>query len=319
MIMKKNVVATFVTWFLIMFGGVIGLLRLLNVPLLDVKTIWLVTVVTAILTLVFTIFLAVLVNEERRCLTQDVDKILSNEPVQLPDLQVLSERVKVMSQELQSLTSEEQLDRAAIVESERIRISRELHDSVSQELFAATMILSSVVDNPKLTSTQVASQASLTLKILHEAQDEMRALLLHLRPSELADKTLTEGLKSLIDELQAKISAKISANVADIKADKTVENNIFRMTQELLSNTLRHAKAQNIYISFTETAGTLVLVVRDDGVGFDASTSEEKTASQGLKNIRERTLSLGGDVELISAQGKGTTVKIIIPKVRLRK
>ncbi|MGO2314953.1 MAG: sensor histidine kinase, partial [Pseudolactococcus laudensis] len=108
--------------------------------------------------------------------------------------------------------------------------------------------------------------------------------------------------------------AKISANIAEIKADKNIENNIFRMTQELLSNTLRHAKAQNIHISFSQTAGTLVLVVKDDGVGFDPTVG--KTASQGLKNIRERTLSLGGTVELNSAPGAGTIVKIVIPKVK---
>ncbi|MDN5966213.1 MAG: ATP-binding protein, partial [Lactococcus sp.] len=102
--------------------------------------------------------------------------------------------------------------------------------------------------------------------------------------------------------------------VAEIKADKNIENNIFRMTQELLSNTLRHAKAQHIDISFSQTVGTLVLIVKDDGVGFD--TTIEKTASQGLKNIKERTLSLGGTVEWQSAPGFGTTVKIMIPKIK---
>jgi NarL family two-component system sensor histidine kinase LiaS len=311
--LKRNIVTTFVTWLLITLGAIISLSSLLHVQLFDFKTVWVILTVSAILSLVYTSFLLVQYSEQKTSLREDVDKILNNETPELEPLQVLSSRQKELSSELQSLSSTQNMDRAAIVETERIRISRELHDSVSQELFAATMILSSVVDNPNLTSNQITSQTSLTLKILHEAQDEMRALLLHLRPSELADKTLTEGLNALIDELQAKISAKITANVAEIIADKNIENNIFRMTQELLSNTLRHAKAHNIYISFSQTAGTLVLRVKDDGVGFD--TSVEKTASQGLKNIKERTLSLGGTVELTSAPGAGTTVKIIIPKV----
>lgn len=311
--MKRNIVASFMTCFLINLGATIALLTLLNVNLFDVKTAGVLLSVSAVLTLVYASFFLLQYGEEKARLKQDIENILNNENPDLAQLEPLSTRMQEMSSELQNLSVTQHTDHAEIVEAERIRISRELHDSVSQELFAATMILSSVVDNPNLSPNQIMSQSTLTLKILHEAQDEMRALLLHLRPSELADKTLTEGLKALIDELQAKISAKISANVADIKADKNIENNIFRMTQELLSNTLRHAKAEHIFISFSETAGTLVLTVKDDGVGFD--TSIGKTASQGLKNIRERTLSLGGTVTLDSAPGAGTVVKIIIPKV----
>lgn len=311
--MKRNIVASFMTCFLINLGATIALLTLLNVNLFDVKTAGVLLSVSAVLTLVYASFFLLQYGEEKTRLKQDIENILNNENPVLAQLEPLSTRMQEMSSELQNLSVTQHTDHAEIVEAERIRISRELHDSVSQELFAATMILSSVVDNPNLSPNQIMSQSTLTLKILHEAQDEMRALLLHLRPSELADKTLTEGLKALIDELQAKISAKISANVADIKADKNIENNIFRMTQELLSNTLRHAKAEHIFISFSETAGTLVLTVKDDGVGFD--TSIGKTASQGLKNIRERTLSLGGTVTLDSAPGAGTVVKIIIPKV----
>lgn len=313
MMMKRNIVASFMTCFLINLGATIALLTLLNINLFDVKTAGVLLSVSAVLTLVYASFFLLQYGEEKTRLKQDIENILNNENPVLAQLEPLSTRMQEMSSELQNLSVTQHTDHAEIVEAERIRISRELHDSVSQELFAATMILSSVVDNPNLSPNQIMSQSTLTLKILHEAQDEMRALLLHLRPSELADKTLTEGLKALIDELQAKISAKISANVADIKADKNIENNIFRMTQELLSNTLRHAKAEHIFISFSETAGTLVLTVKDDGVGFD--TSIGKTASQGLKNIRERTLSLGGTVTLDSAPGAGTVVKIIIPKV----
>jgi NarL family two-component system sensor histidine kinase LiaS len=311
--LKRNIVATFITWFLITLGALVAFLSLLTMNLFDVKTAWLTLMISAILTLVFTSYIFLQHSEQNAYLARDIDKILNNEAPDLMQLKVLSKRFQEMSFELQTLSVAQNTDQATIVEAERIRISRELHDSVSQELFAATMILSSVVDNSNLTPNQIIGQASLVLKILHEAQDEMRALLLHLRPSELADKTLTEGLNALVGELQAKISAKISANIAEIKADKQIENNIFRMTQELLSNTLRHAKAQNIYITFSQTAGLLVLVVRDDGVGFDVSL--EKTASQGLKNIKERTLSLGGKVELKSAPGAGTTVKILIPKM----
>ncbi|SCA92401.1 sensor histidine kinase [Lactococcus carnosus] len=314
MIIKRSIVTTFTSCFLINLGALIALVSLLNINLFDFKTTWVILTVSAMLTLLYIVFFWIQYDEQKKGLTQDIEKILNNETPDYEQLQALAKRQEEMSSELQTLSVAKNTEQEAIIEAERIRISRELHDSVSQELFAATMILSSVVDNPSLTTKQITSQTTLTLKILHEAQDEMRALLLHLRPSELADKSLTEGLNMLVDELQAKISAKISASVAEIKADKNIENNIFRMTQELLSNTLRHAKAQHIDISFSQTVGTLVLIVKDDGVGFD--TTIEKTASQGLKNIKERTLSLGGTVEWQSAPGSGTTVKIMIPKIK---
>jgi signal transduction histidine kinase len=314
MIIKRSIVTTFTSCFLINLGALIALVSLLNINLFDFKTTWVILTVSAMLTLLYIVFFWIQYDEQKKGLTQDIEKILNNEKPDYEQLQALAKRQEEMSSELQTLSVAKNTEQEAIIEAERIRISRELHDSVSQELFAATMILSSVVDNPSLTTKQITSQTTLTLKILHEAQDEMRALLLHLRPSELADKSLTEGLNMLVDELQAKISAKISASVAEIKADKNIENNIFRMTQELLSNTLRHAKAQHIDISFSQTVGTLVLIVKDDGVGFD--TTIEKTASQGLKNIKERTLSLGGTVEWQSAPGSGTTVKIMIPKIK---
>lgn len=312
MILKRNMVTTFTSCFLINIGALIALLGLLDINLIDLRATWLIITVSAILTLFYVLFFLMTYSEKKNKLYQDINKILNNEMPEYQSLQVLAIRLQEMSSELQNLSVSKNTEQASIVEAERIRISRELHDSVSQELFAATMILSSVVDNPNLSSKQVISQTTLTLKILHEAQDEMRALLLHLRPAELADKSLSDGLNTLVAELQAKISAKITASVAEIKADKNIENNIFRMTQELLSNTLRHAKAEHIEISFFETKGTLVLVVKDDGVGFD--TTVEKTASQGVKNIKERTLSLGGTVEWQSAPGSGTTVKIVIPK-----
>lgn len=314
MIIKRSIVTTFTSCFLINLGALIALVSLLNINLFDFKTTWVILTVSAMLTLLYIVFFWIQYDEQKKGLTQDIEKILNNEKPDYEQLQALAKRQEEMSSELQTLSVAKNTEQEAIIEAERIRISRELHDSVSQELFAATMILSSVVDNPSLTTKQITSQTTLTLKILHEAQDEMRALLLHLRPSELADKSLTEGLNMLVDELQAKISAKISASVAEIKADKNIENNIFRMTQELLSNTLRHAKAQHIDISFSQTVGTLALIVKDDGVGFD--TTIEKTASQGLKNIKERTLSLGGTVEWQSAPGSGTTVKIMIPKIK---
>ncbi|WP_158006657.1 sensor histidine kinase [Floricoccus penangensis] len=233
--------------------------------------------------------------------------------VENPDINSVSQRIQELTKQLQDATREDTVKQVEIVTEERKRISRELHDSVSQQLFAATMILSGVVGNKKLSSEQMTTQVNLVLKILHEAQNEMRALLLHLRPVELNGKSLIEGIGGLVDELQAKISGKISwVYDNDINLSRTVEDNIFRIMQELLSNALRHSKASNINISLLNSGNNVILKVEDDGVGFD--TNQTKSASYGLKNIRERSVLLGGDAKIISAPNQGTSIEIRIPK-----
>ena len=246
----------------------------------------------------------------------DIKLLEENQQPESPELQAVHDKIMNMSAELQELSKQKSADKAEIIELERKRISRELHDSVSQELFAATMILSSVAGSTQsLSKEQIETQTQLVLKVLHSAQNEMRALLLHLRPVELDGKSLAEGLSALTDELQAKISANITVKLADIEATSNIEDNLFRMAQEILSNTLRHSQAEHIEVSLRETQENIFLKIADDGVGFDVSTSD-KTASYGLANIKERALLIGGDAKVISAPGSGTTVEIIIPKAK---
>ncbi len=261
--------------------------------------LWIFISVAGLLALIFTLF-------------NHIENMAIQQKFQ-DDIKLLEEN---QQPELQELSKQKSADKAEIIELERKRISRELHDSVSQELFAATMILSSVAGSTQnLTKEQIETQTQLVLKVLHSAQNEMRALLLHLRPVELDGKSLAEGLSALTDELQAKISANITVKLADIEATSNVEDNLFRMAQEILSNTLRHSQAEHIEVSLRESLGNIFLKIADDGVGFDVSTSD-KTASYGLANIKERALLIGGDAKVISAPGAGTTVEIIIPKAK---
>ena len=245
---------------------------------------------------------------------KDIERLQQNERPENENLAAVGKRAAELSAEIQRLSAEETSVRAEIVEEERKRISRELHDSVSQELFAATMILSAVTEaGDSVSSDQIQTQTALALKILQEAQNEMRALLLHLRPTELSGQTLVAGLRGLIEELSAKISSNINYKLSDVEASATVEDNLFRMAQEILSNTLRHSQAENIDISLREQGGLILFKIRDDGVGFNPD--EIKQASYGLKNLEERALLLGGEIAVTSQPNQGTTVEIRVPKV----
>lgn len=324
--MKRSIVTTFLSIFFIILGVYALLFVLLNKNqsmgmsemMGNVSThiygLWILISIAAILALIFTLF-----NYYENLLIQqkfetDAKRLEQNLLPENAELKVIYKKIIEMSTELQELSQQKSADKAEIIELERKRISRELHDSVSQELFAATMILSSVTESTQnLTKAQIETQTNLVLKVLHSAQNEMRALLLHLRPVELDGKTLSEGLSALTDELQAKISANINVKLADIETTSNIEDNLFRMAQEILSNTLRHSQAENIEVILRENYGNIVLKIADDGVGFDPTTSD-KTASYGLANIKERALLLGGDAKVISAPNQGTTVEIRIPK-----
>lgn len=327
--MKRSIVTTFLSVFFIIIG--VGTLlfvvfnnqnSMVDMPQNMGKVgdhlydVWVFFSIAAILSLVFTLFNYFENVAIQKEFEADAKRIEQNQMPENPQLKIIYNKMTELSTELQELSQQKSADKAEIIELERKRISRELHDSVSQELFAATMILSSVTGATQtLSREQIETQTQLVLKVLHSAQNEMRALLLHLRPVELDGKTLNAGLSALADELQAKISANITVKLADIEATSNIEDNLFRMAQEILSNTLRHSQADNIELSLRENYGNIVLKIADDGVGFDTQKSD-KTASYGLANIKERALLLGGDAKVISAPNQGTTVEIRIPKTK---
>lgn len=196
-----------------------------------------------------------------------------------------------------------------IVEEERQRLARELHDSVSQQLFAASMMLSALKSVNH--AEQVSKQLNLLEKMLHESQLEMRALLLHLRPVGLKNKTLEQGLIQLIKELKQKIPLNINADIEEIKLEKGVEDHLFRIAQESISNTLRHAKAENITIELFRTGNRVILRVTDDGRGFDINQIDD--TRYGLHTMKERALEIGGTCHVISAPQSGTRIEVKVP------
>lgn len=237
------------------------------------------------------------------------------------DLESLRQQLIKLQQEVQ-IYSEQPIDisgqsKEQILEEERHRLARELHDSVSQQLFAAMMMLSALnaVVQKQDHSDKLVKQVATIEKVINEAQSEMRALLLHLRPTSLEGKSLRQGIESLVKELQTKIKIEIHAELDDIHLPVGVEDNLFRIIQELFSNTLRHAKASRIDIYLKEVNQVTLLKVVDDGVGFDM-TSVREAGSYGLNNIKERASAIGGAFKLISFPDKGTSVEIRIPVIK---
>ena len=223
------------------------------------------------------------------------------------------ELIETQRSSLQRLSSEKVETNDAIVQerllAERQRLARELHDSVSQQLFAASMLLSALTEQEQSESTQ--KQLAQVEKIVQQAQLEMRALLLHLRPVALRNKSLAEGLEDLILELQEKVYFNIDYQIEEIPLSKAEEDHLFRIAQEALSNTLRHAKASEVELMFIAREELAILRIQDNGLGFDVDG--EKTSSYGLRNIAERAVEIGCTYKIVSVPNEGSIVEVKVP------
>lgn len=229
----------------------------------------------------------------------------------------LHEKIMLISEEAVSATQQATTisgeTREEILEIERHRIARELHDSVSQQLFAAAMLLSTVEAGMDDIPAPVQKQIELIGRIIGDAQSEMRALLLHLRPIKLDGKSLKKGIEQLLDELTSKVPITIIHEIEDVKLAEVIEDHLFRITQELLSNVLRHSDADELEVYLQKSEDFYILRFIDDGKGFDLE--EKKSSGFGLRNIRERIAGLGGNVRIISFPNEGTSIEIRIPLI----
>ncbi|UVI31358.1 sensor histidine kinase [Paenibacillus spongiae] len=207
----------------------------------------------------------------------------------------------------------EQVRFSAVIE-ERQRLARELHDAVSQQLFAISMTATAVSRTLEKDWERAKRQVHLIEEMASVAQSEMRALLLHLRPVHLDGKNLAQALRSLVDELKQKVPMDISLEVDDsVKIATEAEDHLFRIVQEALSNSLRHSKADRLDIYFQRHGNDARLTIRDNGVGFDLEA--KKQTSYGLLTMDERVNVLGGTMKLITSPGQGVIIDIWIPLV----
>ena len=240
-------------------------------------------------------------------------KIEESQPTEINrTLKGLEEKLTSLTENLQKSENQALQTEEEIVEKERKRIARDLHDTVSQELFAANMILSGVAGNvDQLDRESLHQQLQGISDILDTAQKDLRILLLHLRPTELENRTLVEGMEVIIRELTDKSDMEVHFSHRVEKLPKQIEEHIFRIVQEIINNTLRHAQASRLDIYLQQTQTELKLKVSDNGVGFDAEALGE--LSYGLKNIEDRVHDMAGTIKILTAPKKGVSIEISVP------
>ncbi|MCB7106820.1 sensor histidine kinase [Streptococcus oralis] len=283
------------------------------------KLIFLILVFSLSMTFFFVLFWRVIEEVSRRKMQVNLKRLLAGKEVVAfadPDLDAsfksLSGKLNLLTEAVQKAENQSLVKEEAIIEKERKRIARDLHDTVSQELFAAHMILSGVSQQAlKLDREKMQTQLQSVAAILETAQKDLRVLLLHLRPVELEEKSLVEGIQILLKELEDKSDLKVSLKQNVSKLPKKIEEHIFRILQELISNTLRHAQASCLDVYLYQTDVEVQLKVVDNGIGFQLGSLDD--LSYGLRNIKERVEDMAGTVQLLTAPKQGLAVDIRIP------
>jgi signal transduction histidine kinase len=207
-----------------------------------------------------------------------------------------------------------QADRLVVIE-ERQRLARELHDSVTQSLYAVTLYAEASL---RLLSKGDAPGALVNLEeakaTAQEALREMRLLIFELRPSALEKDGLIAALQYRLEAVEARVGIRTEFHVeGDDNLGPALQEEIYRIAQEALNNVLKHAQASRVTVELTLGADDCNLVVRDDGVGLDAWLSQAR-GGLGLSNMRERARRIGGFLSIEGKPGKGTEVRVSVPR-----
>jgi PAS domain S-box-containing protein len=223
----------------------------------------------------------------------------------------LFEQVRAGREHLQML-SKRLID---VQENERREIARELHDETSQSLTSmklGLLLIEKDAEHPKRVATHVSRLRQTT----DEVMESLHRLAMNLRPASLDHLGLIETLKNLIVSLgeQAGLDAKfrtLGIN-GELHLSETVETALYRIVQEALTNVIRHADASRVDVILEYRNKNLKIVIEDDGKGI--STKELSTGDHlGLLGMQERTSQLGGQMQIDSTKGVGTTLVVEVP------
>jgi signal transduction histidine kinase len=196
--------------------------------------------------------------------------------------------------------------------SERNRLALELHDVVSQKLFSVMLTAEAAATQIDRDLVAARAQIERLRELVREALDELRSLILGLRPAELERDGLDGALRKEVELVRRVHGTNIDLQVdADARIEPGErERAVLRIAHEALHNAVRHARAQHVTVRVGGANGGLVVEVTDDGIGFDPDSADLRSRHLGLTSMEERARELSGRLRIRSAPGAGTTVRI---------
>jgi signal transduction histidine kinase len=200
-----------------------------------------------------------------------------------------------------------------VQEDERRRLARELHDQLGQALMASKVNVESALQSAPGDSTRQALVD--TIALVDQMLQQVRDISFDLRPPVLDDLGLAPALRWTLDRYaqRAGLITEFFADPTLPRTDVEIETACFRIALEAITNVVRHAQAKKIRLELRQSHGALHLLVRDDGIGFNAAAAEKTAARLGLAGMYERAFVVGGKFECKSTPGEGTEVCASFP------
>jgi len=224
---------------------------------------------------------------------------------------ISDQKLEIKEKQLIELEKERQLAAAKSVlqgeEAERARLAGDLHDGLGGLLSGVKLKLSFMKENAIITSENLV-HFNHALDLLDTSIAEMRRVAHNLMPETLMHYGLRTALNDFINQVEPEGIPIMRFNTfgEDLRYDKEVEITLYRITQELVTNAIKHASARQIDIQLFTEPDRICVQINDNGIGFDPERLDPSKTGKGLKNIRDRVTAFNGQFEILSQPGKGT-------------
>lgn len=228
---------------------------------------------------------------------------------------IADQQLQIKEKKLAELEKERQLTAAKSVllgeEAERTRLAGDLHDGLGGLLTGVKLNLSSMKENSIITNTNL-EHFNRALDLLDTSINEMRRVAHNLMPETLVHYGLQTALHDFVKQITPDGEPKITFNTFgnNLRFSQELEITIYRISQELITNAIKHANASQIDIQLFTQKERICVQVIDNGIGFDVERNDISSSGRGLKNINDRISAFNGRFEILSQTGKGTECMI---------
>ena len=205
--------------------------------------------------------------------------------------------------------------RLAVLE-ERERIGMDLHDGTIQSIYGVGLSMENIFHSLGDDSSPAKTRIKNAIDDLNQIIRDIRTYILDLRPRQMSTENLLDGLKRLAAEYRAHTLASATVNGSKARLDHLPQSHsmaLFHLCQEGLANVAKHASAKRVSVNVWTTDERVVMEIRDNGKGFDPEKMN-KSIGHGLANMQTRVRAVGGEVDISSAPGEGTTILAWVPR-----
>ena len=243
---------------------------------------------------------------ELRAVSTEFNRMVESRQQAEAELRELAHRARELAERL-----------TAVEQAERVRISRELHDRIGQNLAILGLNLDIAgAQLPDSTCAEAKTRLGEARAMLQTTMAHVRNVMAELRPPALDEYGLAAALRAYIASFSASTGLAVLFDGQDLspRLASLTETGLFRIAQEALTNAAKHARAQSARVRLSDSATTVTMSISDDGSGFDGSKPNPAPTSWGLTTMRERAEAMGARLRIESRAGHGTTVIVEVDR-----